>query len=89
VKLTLYCPPEPLALLKGHRKIQGAERRKAASLWRDHDLVFATRRGRPIERTEDWRQWKIILRHAAAGWPPPRGARTHCNGNRNWGRSAP
>jgi hypothetical protein len=26
--------------------------------------VFPTRRGTPIERTEDWREWKIILKQA-------------------------
>src|SRR5215469_6743505 len=32
--------------------------------WTDNDLVFATRHGGPIERTEDWRAWKGILRQA-------------------------
>jgi site-specific recombinase XerD len=32
--------------------------------WQDHDLAFATRLGGPIERTEDWRSWKILLRQA-------------------------
>jgi hypothetical protein len=55
-KLTLYCPPELLAILKKHKEVQDAERRKAGELWNDHDLVFATMRGTPIERTEDWRE---------------------------------
>jgi hypothetical protein len=55
-KLTLYCPPELLSILKEHKQLQDAERRKAGELWHDHDLVFATRRGTPIERTEDWRE---------------------------------
>ncbi|MFI6458275.1 tyrosine-type recombinase/integrase [Streptosporangium amethystogenes] len=63
-KLTLQCPPELLALLKAHRKIQAAERLKAGDRWEDHDLVFATRHGGPIERTEDWKVWKTILKQA-------------------------
>src|SRR5215469_10294080 len=40
--------------------------------WTDNDLVFATRHGGPIERTEDWRSWKAILRQAQV-----RDARVH------------
>jgi integrase len=49
-----------------------AERLRAGSTWTDHDLVFSTRRGGPIERTEDWRSWKAILRQAKV-----RDARVH------------
>lgn len=63
-KLTLQCPPALLELLREHRKKQTAERLRAGSAWTDHDLVFATRHGGPIERTEDWRSWKAILRQA-------------------------
>ena len=48
------------------------ERLRAGSSWTDHDLVFATRRGGPIERTEDWRVWKAILAQAQV-----RDARVH------------
>jgi Phage integrase family len=71
-KLTLQCPPALLELLREHRKKQAAERLRAGSLWMDHDLMFATRRGGPIERTEDWRSWKTILRQA-----PVRDVRVH------------
>ena len=71
-KLTLQCPPALLELLKEHRKKQAVERLKAGSSWTDHDLVFATRRGGPIERTEDWRVWKAILAQAQV-----RDARVH------------
>ncbi|MEV8636488.1 tyrosine-type recombinase/integrase [Streptosporangium sp. NPDC051023] len=37
---------------------------RAGERWEDHDLVFATRYGGPIERTEDWKVWKTILRQA-------------------------
>jgi integrase len=71
-KLTLQCPPALLELLKEHRKKQAVDRLRAGSSWTDHDLVFATRRGSPIERTEDWRSWKAILRQAQV-----RDARVH------------
>jgi integrase len=63
-RLTLQCPPALLELLREHRKRQALERLRAGSSWTDHDLVFATRRGGPIERTEDWRTWKAMLRQA-------------------------
>jgi integrase len=63
-KLTLQCPPALLELLKEHRNRQMADRLRAGSAWTAHDLVFATRDGGPIERTEDWRSWKAILRQA-------------------------
>jgi Replication initiator protein, pSAM2/Phage integrase family len=63
-KLTLQCPPPLLALLQEHRKRQAAERLRAGDAWEDHDLVFATQHGGPIDRTEDWRAWKAILKQA-------------------------
>ncbi|MER7352340.1 tyrosine-type recombinase/integrase [Nonomuraea dietziae] len=71
-KLTLQCPPALLDQLKAHKKIQAAERLKAGEKWTDHDLVFTTRLGGPIERTEDWKVWKSILRQAGV-----RDARVH------------
>ena len=71
-KLTLQCPPMLLDLLKDQRRKQASERLRAGSSWTDHDLVFATRRGGPIERTEDWRSWKTLLRQAGV-----RDARVH------------
>ncbi|MFB4285965.1 tyrosine-type recombinase/integrase [Nonomuraea sp. MTCD27] len=71
-KLTLQCPPALLAFLRAHKKIQAAERLKAGDRWTDHDLVFTTQLGGPIERTEDWKQWKSILKQAGV-----RDARVH------------
>src|SRR5262249_3538795 len=65
-------PPALLELLREHRKRQALERLRAGSSWTDHDLVFSTRRGGPIERTEDWRTWKVMLRQAQV-----RDARVH------------
>ncbi|MGN9837714.1 tyrosine-type recombinase/integrase [Nonomuraea sp. H19] len=71
-KLTLQCPPALLAFLRAHKKIQAGERLKAGDKWTDHDLVFTTQLGGPIERTEDWKQWKSILKQAGV-----RDARVH------------
>lgn len=71
-KLTLQCPAPLLDLLKEHRKRQMAERLRAGASWSDHDLVFTTQHGSPIERTEDWRSWKNILGQAGV-----RDARVH------------
>ncbi|WP_433436273.1 tyrosine-type recombinase/integrase [Nonomuraea sp. CA-141351] len=71
-KLTLQCPPALLALLRTHKKLQAAERLKAGEKWTDHDLVFTTQLAGPIERTEDWKQWKSILKQAGV-----RDARVH------------
>ena len=69
-KLTLQCPPELLPLLRAQRKAQAAERLAAGSRWTDHDLVFATPTGNPIDRSDDWREWKAVLK--AAGVRPGR-----------------
>lgn len=71
-KLTLQCPPALLVLLRAHKKLQAAERLKAGDKWTHHDLVFTTHLGGPIERTEDWKQWKSILKQAGV-----RDARVH------------
>ena len=63
-KLTLQCPPELIPLLRTHRRKQAVERLAGRAQWADHDLVFATSRGTPIERSDDWREWKSILRAA-------------------------
>jgi integrase len=64
-----YRPDGPV---REHRKRQAGERLRAGNSWTDHDLVFATRQGGPITRTEDWRSWKAILREAQV-----RDARVH------------
>nr|MBA3916165.1 tyrosine-type recombinase/integrase [Terriglobales bacterium] len=69
-RLTLQCPSDLLPLLQAHRRAQAAERLAAGSRWIDQDLVFATFYGTPIERSDDWREWKTLL--AAAGVRPGR-----------------
>lgn len=63
-KLTLQCPPELLPVLRAHRTEQAKERLAAGGRWQDHDLVFATSRGLPIDRTDDWREWHAVLKSA-------------------------
>jgi len=38
-----------VAALRRHRKAQLEERMRAANLWQDYDLVFASERGRPLD----------------------------------------
>ncbi|MEU6788299.1 hypothetical protein ABZ912_54695 [Nonomuraea angiospora] len=45
-----------LAFLRAHKKLQAAELLRAGDRWTNHDLVFTTKLGGPIERTEDWKQ---------------------------------
>jgi integrase len=71
-RLTLQCPPELLPILRKHHAAQAAERLAAGDSWEDWDLVFCQPNGRPINRTEDWREWKTILRAATV-----RDARLH------------
>ena len=63
-RLTLQCPPELLPLLRSHRANQATDRLSAGAAWNDHDLVFTTSLGTPIERSDDWREWKVVLRLA-------------------------
>jgi integrase len=62
-KLTLQCPRELLPLLRAHQEQQLLERALTDD-WEDHDLVFCQDNGRPISRTEDWREWKAVLKKA-------------------------
>jgi len=64
-KLTLQCPPELLPLLRAQRTRQAADRLLAGARWIDHDLVFSSTTGSRIERSDDWREWKAILRAAS------------------------
>ncbi|MFI5955759.1 tyrosine-type recombinase/integrase [Cryptosporangium sp. NPDC051539] len=57
----------PTTALEGSQSAsrrQAKERLAAGQSWEDHDLVFCQRNGRPIHRTEDWKEWKHLLRLA-------------------------
>lgn len=71
-KRTVPIPPELVPLLKAHRTAQAQERLAAGEHWEDNDLVFCRRNGRPLDRSDDWREWKAILRAAEV-----RDARVH------------
>jgi integrase len=61
----VIAPPAPLiATLKAHRAQQHAERLQMGEIWQDHDLVFASEIGDPIQPRRDWALWKELLRDA-------------------------
>ncbi len=62
---TVPLPPFCAAALREHRKRQFAERSRAWPDWEDHDLVFPSRRGTPLEPDNLRRSWATI-RHAAS-----------------------
>jgi integrase len=64
---TVRLAPELVAVLRGHRMVQDAERELAANVWEEHDLVFCQPNGRPIGPRADWQEWAGIL--ADAGIP--------------------
>jgi integrase len=53
--------------LREHRKRQFAERSEAWPDWEDHGLVFASRRGTPIEPDNLRRSWSEIRERAGLG----------------------
>ncbi|TDD27165.1 hypothetical protein E1218_11235 [Kribbella turkmenica] len=63
--------PEPLIpLLRAHKAAQAAERLAAGSAWNDRDLVFRRPDGRPIDPTDDRKEWRALLDEV--GVPPAR-----------------
>lgn len=63
-KVILQCPPELLPVLREHHEQQQAEKEHAGTSWEEWDLVFCQRNGRPLDRTEDWKAWKALLKRA-------------------------
>ncbi len=53
-----------LLALRRHRDRQSAERRTAGKAWTDHDLVFASTRGTPLEPRNVTRQFDALCRRA-------------------------
>lgn len=76
----LPLPPILVDALRAHRTEQMRARLRAGARWVGWsttcdgrgavDLVFATRRGTPVSREDDWRAWRDLL--AAAGVPHTR-----------------
>ena len=46
---TIPLPPAVIEMLKAHRTAQLEERMRAANVWENHNLVFCTEMGRPVE----------------------------------------
>ena len=68
---TVSLPPRTVEALRAHRARQAQERLKAGSLYRDGNLVFATRVGTPLGPSNiDRRSFKPLL--AKAGLPDVR-----------------
>lgn len=53
--------PQLVVLLRAHRKDQLAQRIRAGGMWEDHDLVFCTETGKPIDPRRDWVAWGAML----------------------------
>ncbi len=58
--------------LKDHRRCQAEDRLAAGALWQDHDLVFASAIGRPLDAANVRREFRKITQAAGlgTGWAP-------------------
>lgn len=57
--------PKPLiAILRRHKRMQSAERLAAGEEWEDHDLVFTTQLGRPLEPRNVNRSFGALCKEA-------------------------
>ena len=63
----LYLTPGITAALKGHGVRQKAERLAAGSLWVDHDLIFTSVIGTPIDPDNFAKQFVALCRSAGLG----------------------
>ena len=61
---TLEIDDETLAALKAHKIQQNMDRLAVGDKWKDHDLVFTTSVGKPIDCKTDYRQWHRALANA-------------------------
>jgi integrase len=60
----LGLPQLAIDAMKRHLKVQAAERRAAGAAWEDNDLVFCTALGRPLDRGNVARAFKLICKRA-------------------------
>jgi integrase len=63
----LGLPQLAVEAMKRHRAVQNAERLAAGKSWEDNDLVFATSLGRPLDRGNVGRAFKLICAKAGIG----------------------
>lgn len=61
---SLTLPQFAIAALRAHRARQLEERLQAGELWREHDLVFTTTLGEPLDSRNVVRRFKRALRQA-------------------------
>lgn len=61
---TLPLPSAVVSALRTHRTRQLEERLRAGDVWQDHDLVFASIFGGPVERKGLHDRWKRAIRQA-------------------------
>jgi integrase len=68
----LGLPQLAVQALREHRKLQAADRLKAGVLWQDHDLVFASSIGTPLDRHNVLREFRKVTKAAGLGngWVP-------------------
>jgi integrase len=67
---TLALPATAQLALRGHRARQDAERQLAGSRWQEHDLVFTSTIGTPLDGTAVTKRFQRLL--ASAGLPHQR-----------------
>lgn len=64
---TVTLPENLVGRLREHRARQAEERLAAGPVWRDHDLVFATEIGTPIDPHNLRRTWRRVAQRAGLG----------------------
>jgi integrase len=74
-KRRLPLPAVVLDELRVHQARQEMEKAEAGSMWSDHDLIFTTRLGAPIDPRDDWEKWGEILLEADVEYIHLHGAR--------------
>ncbi|MEU4288814.1 site-specific integrase [Kribbella sp. NPDC026596] len=62
-KRVIGLPDQLVALLRKHKALQAAERRRR-QLWTEGDWVFAGTTGEPLNPNTDHHEWKALLRRA-------------------------
>jgi integrase len=69
---TIGLPQASVDALRVHRDLQAADRLKAGGAWQDHDLVFSSRIGTPLDARNIRRQFRDIADAAGLGrgWTP-------------------
>jgi len=61
---SLLLPEVLVALLANHRRLQAEERTQWGAAWQEHDLLFPTERGTPMEPSNLHRHFKAALKRA-------------------------